>query len=127
MPVRLLSSSVFKWPKPTTVVSALESWAADQALRRTDILGIGYFGSYATQQSGVGSDLDIVIVVEKSERPFWERALEFDALSLPIPAEVVVYTLEEWQAAANKIGGFLQTVRKDTVLVYKRQGFRETA
>jgi predicted nucleotidyltransferase len=126
MPVRSLSSSVFKWPKPSAVVHALKTWAADQAHQRTDIIGIAYFGSYARHRSGVGSDLDILVIVEQSKRPFWERALEFDTLSLPVPAEVVVYTVDEWQAATVERSGFLHTIRGDAVWVYKHPRFTET-
>jgi predicted nucleotidyltransferase len=126
MPVRSLNSYVFKWPDSTIVVGAFESWAADQALQRTDILGIGYFGSYAKQRNGVGSDLDILIVVEKSERPFWERALDFDTLELPVPAEILVYTRDEWEAAAVETSGFLSTIRREAVWVYKRPDFPES-
>jgi predicted nucleotidyltransferase len=103
----------------------MESWAADHGQQRADILGIAYFGSYAHQRSGVGSDLDILIVVEQSKQPFWERALEFDTLNLPVQAELLVYTIDEWRATAYERSGFLHTIRTDAVWVYKRPGFMQ--
>lgn len=47
MPVRSLSSSVFKWPDKATVERAVQLWAEKVAAQRKDVLRIGYFGSYA--------------------------------------------------------------------------------
>ena len=62
MPVRSLNSSVLKWPDRATVVAALHRWVEHAVLGRDDVLRIGYFGSYARGDAGVGSDLDLVIV-----------------------------------------------------------------
>jgi predicted nucleotidyltransferase len=88
-------------------------------------MGVAYFGSYARQQSGVGSDLDILVVVEGSKQLFWERAVEFDTLELPVPAEILVYTRDEWDAAADETSGFLSTIRNEAVWVYRRPDFTE--
>ncbi len=47
MPVRLLSSSVLKWPDVQTVEKAVRRWAEVIDQNRKDVLRIGYFGSYA--------------------------------------------------------------------------------
>lgn len=47
MPVRSLNSSVLKWPDLNDVLSSLDKWAKRVLLIRTDIVKIGYFGSYA--------------------------------------------------------------------------------
>lgn len=47
MPVRSLSSSVLKWPDVQTVDLAVRRWAEHIAQHRTDVLRLGYFGSYA--------------------------------------------------------------------------------
>jgi hypothetical protein len=44
----------------------------------------------------VGSDVDIIIVLHNTDRPFMERARSFDATELPVPADVLVYVDEEW-------------------------------
>jgi predicted nucleotidyltransferase len=57
---------------------------------------VGLFGSYARGDWGVGSDLDIVVLVTDTERSFVERPSSFDPYSLPVPVDLVVYTLDEW-------------------------------
>ncbi len=118
MPVRSLSSSVLVWPDPGQVVSAVRLWAAEQAAGRGDLLAVGYFGSYARGDSGVGSDVDIVVLVRASSEPFIERGRSWDTLSLPVPADLVVYTADEWRALEATPG----TLAAAILWVYRREG-----
>jgi predicted nucleotidyltransferase len=117
MPVRSLSSSVFKWPDKATVERAVQLWAEKVAAQRKDVLRIGYFGSYARGDWGVGSDLDLIIIVRDSQQPFERRAAEWDTLELPVPADVLVYTEEEWQRLKQS-GGFFASLEGDAVWLY---------
>ena len=119
MPVRSLTSSVLRWPDAQTVDRAVRPWAESLAQRRTDVVRIGYFGSYARGDWGAGSDLDVVIVVERSGQPFGRRAAEWDATELPVPADVLVYTEAEWQSLQHG-GRFPQTLRDEMTWVYTR-------
>ncbi len=96
MPLRSLTSSVFAWPKAADVEAAVRAWAALEVRRRPDLIAIGYYGSYARGDHGVGSDLDVVAVVERAEEAFERRALGWDLLDLPIPTQILVYTAAEW-------------------------------
>ncbi len=117
MPVRSLSSSVLKWPDAQTVDRALRHWAEKAVQNRTGVLQVGYFGSYARGDWGVGSDLDVIIIVESSQQPFEKRAVEWDTLELPVPTDVLVYTQEEWQSLSQQ-RRFHQTMLRETVWVY---------
>ena len=118
MPVRLLTSSVLKWPDAKSVDGALRRWAEKAVLDRQDVLRIGYFGSYARGDWGVGSALDLIIIVEDSELTFERRSVEWNVTELPVPADVLVYTKEEWRALSNR--RFHQTVMQEAVWVYQR-------
>lgn len=125
MPVRLLTSSVLKWPDTEMVSRELRRWTGDIVYERKDVLRIGYFGSYARGDWGVGSDLDLVIVVKSSSKPFERRATEWDATSLPVPADVLVYTEEEWGSLTTQIG-FFQTLIREMVWIYVSEDSRQT-
>ena len=71
-------------------------------MNRSGVLGIGYFGSYARGDWGVGSDVDLVVVVRESAEPFNRRAAVWDATELPVPADVLVYTGDEWRALVSR-------------------------
>lgn len=118
MPVRSLHSSVIKWPDFKAVDGAARAWAQAEVRRHHDILRVGYFGSYARGDWGVGSDLDLLVITTVSKRPFWERSLDFDLLSLPVPTEALVYTEAEWQAMARGSGRFYKTVQREAVWIY---------
>ncbi len=117
MPVRSLSSSVLKWPDAHIVDQAVRRWAEKVVQLRKDILRIGYFGSYARGDWGVGSDLDLVIVVKKADQPFEKRAIGWNLEELPVPADVLIYTEEEWQSLDQR-GRFYKKLMEEAVWVY---------
>ena len=116
MPVRSLSSPVFKWPDAAAVDRALRSWAHRIAAERSEVRRIGYFGSYARGDWGVGSDLDVIIIVTATAAAFERRAVEWDLTGLPVPADALVYTEDEWRAL-GPTSRFRETVEREAVWV----------
>jgi predicted nucleotidyltransferase len=104
---------VLKWPDRRAVEQALAAWAAREQPRHPGLVRLGWFGSYARGDAGVGSDLDLVAVVESSAEPFERRALAWDLSSLPVPAEILVYTRDEWQRLEREGGRFARALRSD--------------
>ncbi|MEJ5339389.1 MAG: nucleotidyltransferase domain-containing protein [Aquificaceae bacterium] len=92
MPVRSLSSSVIRWVSKEEVEKALREWAHKVRSEHPEVLRVGYFGSYARGNWGVGSDVDLLLVVSESKEPFIRRPLAFDTTELPVPADLLVYT-----------------------------------
>ncbi len=117
MPVRSLHSSVLRWPDRQTVDAAVRAWCARQFAAREGLRRIGYFGSYARGDWGVGSDLDLVAVVATSLRPFGERGRDWDLTGLPVPAEILVYTEAEWAATVARGGRFARVLTTEVVWV----------
>ena len=78
MPVRSLNSSVLVWPDAATVLRAFREWTATVTRTRPEVERIGCIGSYARGDWGVGSDLDVVIVVGQAALPFARRSTEWD-------------------------------------------------
>ena len=117
MPVRSLSSSVLKWPNAKTVDCAVHSWAKKIVQHREGVQRIGYFGSYARGDWGVGSDLDLIIVVTDSQLSFTTRRVNWGATELPVPADILVYTEHEWRSLTRQ-GRFAHTIAKEAVWVF---------
>ena len=118
MPVRSLNSSVLIWPDRAAVDQAVRLWGRRIIFSRPEVTRVGYFGSYARGNWGVGSDLDLVIVVARSEEPFARRAAGWDATDLPVPADVLVYTAAEWNSLAER-SGWGKTLSREVVWVYQ--------
>ena len=123
MPVRSLSSSVLKWPDAEIVDRAVRRWAHEEGRDRSEVIRIGYFGSYARVDWGVGSDLDLVVVVEASGEPFWRRPARWDVTKLPVPADLIVYTRAEWHSLDQHTQMY-RTLTGETVWVYSREDER---
>lgn len=113
MPVRSLSSSVLKWPDRREAERQAVEWADREAPRHPGLLRLGYFGSYARGHAGVGSDLKLIAVVESSPEPFERRALSWDLLSLPVPAEILIYTRQEWERLQEEGRRFARTLERE--------------
>lgn len=119
MPVRLLNSPVLKWPDARQVTEGVRQWAERIAMAHPEVLRVGYFGSYARGDWGVGSDLDLIMVVSGSDQPFDRRSAQWDTTGLPVPADLVVYTTEEWDHLMEG-GRFASTVVREAIWVYVR-------
>jgi predicted nucleotidyltransferase len=102
------------------VEEAARAFARAEAERRPGLLRLGYFGSYARGDAGVGSDLDLVAVVESSGLPFERRAVQWDLTRLPVPAEVLVYTAQEWAAMEARGDRFARVLREESVWLFDR-------
>lgn len=102
MPVRSLGTAVLVWPDAARVQAAARRWAEELRRAETGIVAVGCFGSYARGDWGVGSDVDLVVIVRDSPLPFERRAAGFDATGLPVPADVLVYTTAEWAGLTRR-------------------------
>ncbi len=120
MPVRSLNSSVLRWPDHHVVDRAVRRWAEAVVASHPQVSRIGYFGSYARSDWGVGSDLDLVIVVDRADQPFERRGVEWDLTGLPVPADLLVYTRQEFESLHQQGGRFPSALRRETVWVYAR-------
>lgn len=119
MPTRSLNSSVLKWPDAETVHREITRWGDKLTKSRSDIIRIGYFGSYANNNWGVGSDLDVVVVIEHANQPFEKRTLEWDTTALPVPVDLLIYTRQEWDNL-DKQSLFYRTIMSECIWIYQR-------
>jgi predicted nucleotidyltransferase len=117
MPVRSLSSSVIKWPDLVVVREAIDLWAREEVANHPELLRLGYFGSCARGDWGVGSDLDLIAVVSKSSQPFERRSLTWSLTSLPVPSDLVVYTENEWNSLLDSGRRLGRTLSCETIWI----------
>lgn len=113
MPVTSADSSIKRWPSAEVVLSAASAWAKAAAEQRPDLIALGYFGSYARGAAGFGSDLDLIAIVGTDNRPAMERSLDWPTEALPVPADLLVYTVGEWKRLEAEGGRFGRTLRAE--------------
>ncbi|MGD2144937.1 MAG: nucleotidyltransferase domain-containing protein [Anaerolineae bacterium] len=108
---------MIKWPDAETVEQALRDWAEAAARSRSDLVQIGFFGSHARGDWGVGSDLDVIIIVTESEHPFLRRSATFGATALPVSVDLLAYARWEWGSLGQRRRGVPQ---EEVTWVYRR-------
>jgi len=102
MPVRSLNSAVFKWPKRDAVLSAAGAWAQALSSRDPSVRSIYCVGSCARGVDwGVGSDLDVIVIVDEAVSSPVERRRRYEPTDVPVAADIWVYTCSEWLALAE--------------------------
>jgi hypothetical protein len=108
---------VLVWPSRAEVDRAVRSWARRAAAARPQLEALGYFGSYARGDWGVGSDLDLIAIVSTTGARFERRAIDWDTTGLPVPADLLVYSREEWDRLRAAETRFSRMLAREVVWV----------
>ena len=124
MPVTSSTSYIKRWPVAETVLRGLKEWADAQAEARPHLAALGYFGSYARNEAAFGSDIDLIAIVEHSEASYLERARDWPYERLPVPADLLVYTVEEWERLQRRGSRFARVLADEVVWVVGGPRFR---
>jgi len=98
MPVRSLTQSLLRWPEPEQILNQVRLWAVQVAADHPDLERVALFGSYGRGDAGVGSDLDLLLILQRCDEPIWNRLRRWDTSSLPLACDLLVYSLEEWRS-----------------------------
>ncbi|MGQ0815379.1 MAG: nucleotidyltransferase domain-containing protein [Gemmatimonadota bacterium] len=88
---------MLKWPDAQVVRAQLSARAHEIARADKNVRAIGYIGSLTSGEWGVGSDVDIIVVVAQANAAPHMRAAAFDFTALPVPADVMVYAEAEYE------------------------------
>lgn len=80
------------------------------------------FGSYAWGTPTEDSDLDVLIVVEKSEEKTYKRPLpgQRALFGLGISKDLIVYTKQEFEKSAHDITTLCYKIKHDGELIYAK-------
>lgn len=91
----LNSVKVF-WLKQDKLLAELQKVAVRIGKEDKNVKKIILFGSLAEKRGVPGSDADLLILLEKDDRPFMERIVEWTGkFSLDFPTEVFPFTVQE--------------------------------
>lgn len=79
------------------------------------------FGSFAWGKPDEQSDLDLLIVVDRSDEKPYKRAVRgIESLTgLKIAKDIIVYTKEEFERLCNDISTLCYKVRKEGIKLYE--------
>ncbi len=121
MPVRSLSSRIVKWPDRREVEAAIRSHAAAIAQAEPRLGALGYFGSYARDEWGVGSDVDLVAVLDVTAGERTPSALELPwtrEIRLPVSHDLFIYSVADLRRMVEDGMRFARMLASEAVWVY---------
>ena len=87
-----------------------------------DPIAIYIFGSYAWGSPTEESDLDLLIVVDKSDEKSYKRPVagHYALQELDIPKDLIVKTKEEFESSVGNVTTLSYKIKKDGKLIYAR-------
>jgi len=92
---RVALDSVTLFSLDRELVEKAISRFVDELSKKKEVLSVVIFGSWAKGTSGVGSDVDFLIILKESKLSFLERIPAYMPSGFPIDADVFPYTIEE--------------------------------
>jgi len=113
---------VLRWPDVNEVKKAFEKWAQKAVSRIPAIRKIGYMGSYVRGDWGVGSDLDVVVVIDAKTNGDREsiQVSRLSRRSIPVPVDLQVFEKSRWDRLMQENSRFARTLRRECVFVFQR-------
>lgn len=95
---------------------------ANRLVKVYDPIAIYIFGSYSWGIPTPDSDLDILVIVEKSDEKSYTRPVAgHKALAdLDISKDIIVYTLEEFEKLSHKKSTLAFKIKKEGNKIYAR-------
>ena len=112
---RSSNSSVLRWPERAVVDTSFRQRITVLAEEVAGIETAGYYGSYARGDWGVGSDLDVFLIV--SDGSAAERKKRWDFLTLPVPVDVMVLRSSEFLSMKKHRRRFVDVLENESVVV----------
>jgi hypothetical protein len=104
---------VLRWPSSAEVLEQAHQWAQRQAAGHAELEAVGVFGSYGRGDAGVGSDLDLLLILSRCDLPIWERLRPWDTATLPLATDLLVYSRQEWQTLPSWNPRLAATLARD--------------
>ena len=96
--------------------------AITRLVRTYSPLKIIVFGSYAWGTPTLESDIDVLVIVEKSDQKGYQRSIAGDMAlrGLDIDRDILVYTQEEFEERAQSKSSLLYKIKQEGKCVYVR-------
>ena len=112
----LNSVKVF-WLEQEQLVEKIHKVASEIGEANENVLKIILFGSLAERRGVPGSDADILIILEREDKPFMDRIAEWsERFSIDFPVEIFPYTKKE----LNKNNPIVQEAVKRGITLFER-------
>lgn len=99
---------------------AVVEYAQELAARRTEIEEIILFGSLAAGTPVPGSDVDLLLILTSSDRPFRDRIPLYLPGAFPVGVDVFPYTRAEVQRMRQEGNPLVARALREGLTMYRR-------
>lgn len=97
------------------VLRQLKDYAKSIKRTHPEVERVGFFGSYANDTYGPASDVDLLIILQESNKRFWDRIPDFLLGNLSICCDVFPYTNKEIEKMQSQNIPWIRHVLKEVV------------
>ena len=91
-------SARVRYAEPETIRKAVRDYARNIRGGHPEVRSIRWFGSWVRGDAGVGSDVDLCIIVDRCDKSRRDRMMDFLPRVFPVGIDLFVYTLSEFDA-----------------------------
>lgn len=91
-------SARVRYAEPEPIRKAVRDYARDIRGGHPEVRSIRWFGSWVRGDAGVGSDVDLCIIVDRSDKSRRDRMMDFLPRVFPVGIDLFVYTPAEFDA-----------------------------
>ena len=78
------------------------------------------FGSLASEQYGIDSDIDLLVIKKTSKKPIWRRVEVRKIVKSDFPIDIIVITPEEFLRLKQSRSPFLSEILKTGKILYEK-------
>lgn len=92
----------------------------DRLVKTYNPLQIYLFGSYAWGHPTEDSDLDLLIVIDKSDIKTYKRSIpgDYALVGMKIPTDILVFTKEEFKRLSNDVTTLCHKIKNEGTISY---------
>jgi len=108
------------WLDRPAVLEATNKAVRQLASQRPEVLRVILFGSMARDEAVPGSDVDLLVVLADSDRPFLERFSQYRPSGIPVGVDVFPYAEKELEKMLEEENPFIRQALAEGILLYER-------
>ncbi len=115
MPGESLNSVKVFFADKENILRQLKDYVSVLKQSRPDVEKVGLFGSYASDVFGPASDVDLLIILKKSEKRFLDRIPDYMPENLSVSCDCFPYTAEEIDKMKHDENPWINHILKEVV------------
>lgn len=99
----------------------LRRFVSELVEKRPEVRRVVLFGSLARDDAVPGSDVDLIIILAASDKPFLDRISQYTPSPFPVGIEVFPYTQEELQVMLQEGNSFMQRALAEGITLFEAE------